>query len=127
MVVAVIAPGVALPVHNHGAWSVVGIYQGRQRETWFRRLDDGGIPGRAQLSVEDTFVHQRGTVRVLPDGQIHRVETLVSQPVISIHIYGTDIVAQSRSIFDLATDSEEISHPKYVEMSIGDESPELVL
>jgi predicted metal-dependent enzyme (double-stranded beta helix superfamily) len=120
MVVVVISPGAALPVHNCGAWALVGIYQGQQRETWFRRLDDGGTPGRAQLRVERTFVPQRGTVKVLPDGQILAMEALSNEPAISIHIYGTDIVAQPRSTFDPEVGTEEIFQPVYVELSMDD-------
>ncbi len=118
IVVLVIRPGVALPVHNQGAWAVAGVYKGQERETWFRRLDDGGTPGRAQLAVERTFVHQRGTVSVVPDGQVHMVEALGDEPAISIHIYGTDIVTQPRSTFDLETGSEKMFRPRYIELPI---------
>jgi predicted metal-dependent enzyme (double-stranded beta helix superfamily) len=41
MLVAVLRSGTPLPVHNHGSWAVVGVYKGREHETWFRRVDDG--------------------------------------------------------------------------------------
>jgi predicted metal-dependent enzyme (double-stranded beta helix superfamily) len=116
IVSVVIRPGGALPVHNHGAWAVVGIYKGQEQETWFRRLDDGGTPGWAQLAVERTFIHRRGAVSVVPDGQIHTVEALGDEPAISIHIYGTDIVTQPRSAFDLEAGREKIFRPAYIEL-----------
>ena len=53
MLVAVLRSGTPLPVHNHGSWAVIGVYKGREHETWFRRVDDGSVPGRAQLGRPD--------------------------------------------------------------------------
>ncbi len=41
VLVAVFAPGERAPVHDHGAWAVIGIVAGRERETRFRRGDTG--------------------------------------------------------------------------------------
>ena len=105
-------PGLPLPVHNHGTWAVIGIYRGREQETWYRRLDDGSVRGRAALEVERTFVNERGAVGIVPDGKIHTVEALEGSTV-SIHIYGTDIVTQERSTFDLQAGTEEIFRPPF--------------
>jgi predicted metal-dependent enzyme (double-stranded beta helix superfamily) len=110
----VIRPGIPVPIHNHGSWAVIGIYKGRERETWFRRVDDGSVPGRAELEVEERFLHEKGTVNLVPDGKIHTVEALDSIQAVSIHIYGTDIITQERSTFDLQTGTEEIFHPAFV-------------
>lgn len=103
MLVVVFGPGVRAPVHNHGAWAVIGIVHGRERETWFRRTDDGGVPGTARLEEERSFVNATGSVHVVPDGIIHTVEALDGVDAVSIHLYGTDIVTQDRSEFDMAT------------------------
>src|SRR5688572_17377439 len=66
ILVAVFEAGVPAPVHNHGSWAVVGVYRGRERETWFRRLDDGSSRGRANLEVERTWINSPGTVTVVP-------------------------------------------------------------
>lgn len=108
-------PGVSAPVHNHGSWAVIGIYRGRERETWFRRTDDTAAPGQAQLVEVRTLVNPTGTVTVVPDGTIHTVEALNGQDAVSIHIYGTDIVTQPRSTFDLDTGAEEIYRPDFAE------------
>jgi 3-mercaptopropionate dioxygenase len=103
MLVVVFKPGVTAPVHDHGAWAVIGIYRGRERETWLRRTDDGGTPGRARLEAERSFVNPTGSVHVVPDGIIHTVEALDGADAVSIHVYGTDIVTQDRNEFDLET------------------------
>src|SRR5690349_19391348 len=37
----VVPAGASTPVHDHLAWGLVGLYRGEQRETVYRRLDDG--------------------------------------------------------------------------------------
>ena len=115
ILVVVLRPGTPLPVHNHGTWAVIGVYQGREHETWFRRVDPGTTPGRAQLEVDQTFVNERGTASVVPDGKIHTVEAFDGNQAVSIHIYGTDIVTQQRSEFDLQTGTEKVFRPPFEE------------
>lgn len=119
MLVGVFAPGAELPIHNHGSWAVVGVYRGREQETRFRRLDDGTVSGRAHLEPEKTWVNSTGTVTVVPDGVIHTVEAIDGQEAVSIHVYGTDIITQPRSTFDLAGGTEEPFSPP---VSAPDES-----
>ncbi|WP_433025815.1 hypothetical protein [Actinomycetospora sp. CA-053990] len=102
----VFAPGAQTPVHNHGAWAVVGTYRGRERDTWFRRVDGDGTPDRVELEEVTSQVNPVGTVTIIPDGTIHVVEALDDQEAVSLHVYGTDIATQPRSTFDLATGIE---------------------
>lgn len=120
ILVVVLRPDIPLPVHNHGSWAVIGIYKGREQETWFRQVDDGSVPGRAQLEVDQTFVNERGTTSVVPDGHIHTVEAMDGHQAVSIHIYGTDIVTQQRSEFDLATGTERVFRPPFAEADAAD-------
>lgn len=113
ILVAVFAPGAQTPIHNHGSWAVVGIYRGREQETRFRRSDDGSVPGHAQLETETTRVSPAGTVTVVPDGVIHTVEAIDGQEAVSIHVYGTDIVTQPRSTFDLSSGTEMPFSPPF--------------
>jgi 3-mercaptopropionate dioxygenase len=115
MLVVVLRPSTPLPVHNHGSWAAIGVYKGREHETWFRRVDDGSVPGRAQLEVDQTFVNERGTASVVPDGRIHTVEAMDGQQAVSIHVYGTDIVTQQRSEFDPLTGTERVFSPPFAE------------
>lgn len=97
----VIREGVTLPVHDHGAWAVLGIYKGRVKETWYQRLDDGNTPGIARLAPERTFIHERGAAGVLPEGQIHTATALGSSPAVTIQIYGTTLDKQGRTRFEV--------------------------
>jgi len=112
MLVAVFGPGITAPVHDHGSWAVIGIYRGRERETWFRRANDGAA-GAVHLEPAHSFVNATGSVHEVPDGTIHTVEALDGADAVSIHVYGTDIVTQERSTFDLVTGREEIYRPEF--------------
>lgn len=114
MLVAVFSPGITAPVHNHGSWAVIGIYRGRERETWFRRTDDG-TTGTVHLEPAHSFVNATCSVHEVPDGTIHTVEALDGKDAVSIHVYGTDIVVQERSSYDLATGTEEVYRPEFNE------------
>jgi predicted metal-dependent enzyme (double-stranded beta helix superfamily) len=121
VLVVVLRPDTPLPVHNHGTWAVIGIYKGREHETWFRRVDDGSVPGRAQLEVDQTFVNEQGTASVVPEGHIHTVEAMDGHQAVSIHIYGTDIVTQQRSEFDPLTGTERVFRPPFEEADPADQ------
>ena len=74
--------GAPSPVHDHGSWAVIGIYRGRERETWFRPG-----PGDGPALVEDcVFVNHPRTTHAVPDGIIHTVEAL--DEAVSIHVTG---------------------------------------
>jgi predicted metal-dependent enzyme (double-stranded beta helix superfamily) len=113
MLVAVFAPGARAPIHDHGSWAVIGIYRGREQETWFRRVDDRSVAGRARLEVDRTRINPGGTVAGVPNGVIHTVEALDGQEAVSIHVYGTDIVTQARSTFDLEAGTESPFSPPF--------------
>jgi predicted metal-dependent enzyme (double-stranded beta helix superfamily) len=113
MLVAVFATGARAPVHDHGSWAVIGIYRGREKETWFR-----SGPGDGPALVEDrVFVNDPRTTHVVPDGVIHTVEAL--DEAVSIHVYGTDIVLQERNSYDPVTGAVERYQPAFTDASDG--------
>jgi 3-mercaptopropionate dioxygenase len=103
-VMAMVVPsGVATPVHDHRAWGLVGVYQGRQREKVYRRRDDGSRPDFADLEqvAENILAPGDITTLVPPDGDIHMIETVSSEPSISIHVLGNDIGCEHRHRYDV--------------------------
>jgi 3-mercaptopropionate dioxygenase len=99
----VVPPGVATPVHDHRAWGLVGVYQGRQREKVYRRLDDGSSPGLAELQQVAENILAPGDITTLlpPEGDIHMIETISTEPSISIHVLGNDIGCEHRHRYDV--------------------------
>jgi predicted metal-dependent enzyme (double-stranded beta helix superfamily) len=91
-------PGQETPVHNHTVWGLVGVLRGAEISQGFVRASDGlrehGAPHR--LSPGDV---EAVSPRV---GDIHRVSNAhADRTSISIHVYGANIGAVSRSTFAL--------------------------
>ena len=89
----VLPPGTSTPVHDHLAWGLVGLYSGEQEEWVYRRLDTNGEEGTADLiEMEQRHLHAGDFYELLPpEGDIHQVRTLGSQPSVSLHLLGNDI------------------------------------
>jgi predicted metal-dependent enzyme (double-stranded beta helix superfamily) len=112
----VVPPGVETPVHDHLAWGLVGLYQGTQQETFFRRVDDGTADrGHAELERVETRRAGPGDCYELipPDGDIHSVETTSDVPSVSIHVLGADIGCIPRHAFDADADSVNLFQSGY--------------
>ena len=103
----VVPVGAETPVHDHLAWGIVGVYQGTQDETVYRRLDDGTAPERAVLEVARRQTLARGESYTLlpPVDDIHYVRTTSDVPSISIHLLANDTACVWRHRFDPASGS----------------------
>jgi predicted metal-dependent enzyme (double-stranded beta helix superfamily) len=94
-------PGQGTPIHDHTVWGMVGVLRGRERceEFSLAFAPDGPlVPGN---------VHELGPGDidfVSPAiGDIHRVSNALEDGTsVSIHVYGGDIGALTRSRFDAA-------------------------
>jgi predicted metal-dependent enzyme (double-stranded beta helix superfamily) len=87
-------PGQQTIIHDHVAWCVTGVLQGREYEEIFT-LADGG---RA-LRLAARNVNPAGTVSgFAPPGDIHRVRNTGDTVAISMHVYGADISRLGNSI-----------------------------
>jgi 3-mercaptopropionate dioxygenase len=87
-------PGQQTMIHDHVAWCVTGVLQGREYEKVFA-LADGG---RA-LRLAARNVNPAGAVSgFAPPGDIHRVRNTGDTVAISMHVYGADISRLGNSI-----------------------------
>src|SRR3954447_10181520 len=92
-------PGQRTPIHDHVSWCVVGVYEGRERETRYRAAETGG---QRQLESVGTIEALPGHVEVIvPSGEadIHAVTAVGARPTISIHVYGADIERRGTSVY----------------------------
>ncbi|WP_439594535.1 cysteine dioxygenase [Falsiroseomonas sp.] len=91
-------PGQRTPIHDHTVWGLIGVLRGAEEAELFT---PGGLPhptGRERLEA--------GMVDAVSPriGDIHRVSNAYADRVsISIHVYGANIGAVSRHVFDAAT------------------------
>ena len=93
-------PGMVLKPHDHRMWAVIGIYGGREENTFFRREGEAlKRHGTKVLDAKDTIP--------LGDTIIHAVANPLDQITAAIHVYGGDFYAQPRSEWDPVTLREQ--------------------
>ena len=92
-------PGQSTPIHDHTVWGMIGMLRGAEHCEEFD-CDQIGSPLRVGTRHELT----PGQIdKVSPRiGDIHRVSNALNErPSISIHVYGANIGAVSRHVFEL--------------------------
>jgi 3-mercaptopropionate dioxygenase len=87
-------PGQETVIHDHVAWCVTAVLQGREHEEIFALADDG-----LALRVVARNANPPGSVSgFAPPGDIHRVRNTGDGVAISMHVYGADISRLGNSI-----------------------------
>jgi predicted metal-dependent enzyme (double-stranded beta helix superfamily) len=92
-------PGQKSPIHDHTVWGIVGVLRGAELEQRYSRTSDGRfVETGAQGRLE-----QGEVTAVSPAiGDFHRVaNALGDRPSTSIHVYGANIGAVRRSMYEL--------------------------
>ncbi|KRA02594.1 cysteine dioxygenase [Achromobacter sp. Root565] len=91
-------PGQSTPVHDHEVWGYVGMLRGSEINQRFVR----GADGRLASAGEATTLRPGDVERLSPaEGDIHQVSNAYPDRVsISVHLYGGNIGAVSRHIYD---------------------------
>jgi predicted metal-dependent enzyme (double-stranded beta helix superfamily) len=84
------APGMEIFAHDHRMWAVIGVYAGREDNTFYRR-------GPGSLTETNGKTLHAGEVAVLGAETIHAVANPLPRPTGAIHVYGGDFVNQPRS------------------------------
>ena len=93
-------PGQTTPIHDHLTWAIVGVYDGEERESIYRRTDNGSDPRKARLEMVSERINKKGHVTVLGKSAIHRIDNISIRPSLSIHMYGLDIGTAERHSYD---------------------------
>ena len=84
------APGLAFYPHDHQMWAVIGLYGGREDNTFYRRSPEGLIlAGNKALETRD--------VALLGKNVVHAVTNPLRAFTGAIHVYGGDFFATPRS------------------------------
>lgn len=90
------APGMVIYPHNHRMWALIGLYGGREDNTFYRRSADGlQRAGGRELGVRDTTL--------LGKDIIHSVANPLRTFTGALHIYGGDFFGTPRSEWDPET------------------------
>jgi predicted metal-dependent enzyme (double-stranded beta helix superfamily) len=95
LVVLVWRPGARTPIHDHVAWGLAGVYRGRERETRYAWCEYAGVP---RLRPSDTREVGPGeVVPIVPPSDIHQVANPLAEPTVSLHLYGSNVLAAGGS------------------------------
>jgi predicted metal-dependent enzyme (double-stranded beta helix superfamily) len=94
-------PGQATPIHDHTVWGMVGVMRGLERCEEFAPPD-----GTGPIAPSGTHLLAAGAIDMVSPriGDIHRVSNALEAGVsVSVHVYGANIGAISRHVYDPAT------------------------
>jgi predicted metal-dependent enzyme (double-stranded beta helix superfamily) len=83
--------------HNHNMWAIIGVYQGREDNIFWRRIKDD-----SSGTIEAAGARSLGPGDVQPLGRniIHSVTNPTSMLTGAIHVYGGDFFEMERSEWD---------------------------
>ncbi len=92
-------PGMALNPHEHRMWAAIGIYAGREDNTFYRR-----VPGGLEIAGGKDI--DAGEILVLGDDVVHSVANSRREYAVALHVYGGDFFSGERSEWDFDTYEE---------------------
>ena len=85
------APCMTLMPHNHNMFAVIGIYNGREDNMFWRRIDDGtDIDTSPGIEAAGADSMGPGQVATMGRDIIHSVANPISKLTSAIHVYGGD-------------------------------------
>lgn len=88
----VLAPGESVIPHEHGTWSVVGIYSGREENVLYKR-----VRGRNQVELAGAINLGERQVAILGPEAIHSVRNPGREPTVTLYVYGADLLSMELS------------------------------
>lgn len=94
-------PGQRTPIHNHTVWGLIGMLRGAETGQHYRRESDGRLVASGELCRLE-----RGDIELVSPatGDIHQVANAhADRTSISVHVYGANIGAVARHVFDAAS------------------------
>ena len=97
---AIWAPGMTIMPHNHNMWAIIGVYDGREDNIFWRRIKDaeGGRIEAAGAKALST-----GECTTLGPDIIHSVTNPIPRFSSALHVYGGDFFNAPRSEWDPET------------------------
>jgi predicted metal-dependent enzyme (double-stranded beta helix superfamily) len=89
-------PGMSVYPHDHRTWALIGLYGGREDNTFYRRSPEG-------LQVACGKQLETGETTLLGKSVIHAVQNPLRVFTGAVHVYGGDFFGTPRSDWDPET------------------------
>ena len=115
----VVPPGSRTPIHDHGAWGLVGVYRGNQDEELYRPVD-----GRLELETRRPLEPGDWYPLVPPLNDVHRVSTTSPETSVSIHLLANDTGCVLRHVYDERTGRTRAFRSGYVNAACPEGEPD---
>lgn len=87
------------PPHDHGAWAMILLLSGREKNTLYRR-ESGGLRKAGEATLEP------GSILPMLAETVHVAESIGTEPAIGLHVYGGDILELPRRMWHPQTLAE---------------------
>jgi predicted metal-dependent enzyme (double-stranded beta helix superfamily) len=84
------------PPHDHGAWATILVLSGEEKNTLYRR-ENGALRKASEAMLE------RGSILPMRAETVHVAECIGSENTIGLHVYGGDILALPRRMWNPET------------------------
>jgi predicted metal-dependent enzyme (double-stranded beta helix superfamily) len=94
------APGRETPPHDHGTWAIIAGLDGWETNHRWKRLDDGGRAGYAEVVRDRSERIDAGAISALPADTIHSVHNDSGALSVTLHVYGMHPDHTDRQRFD---------------------------
>lgn len=93
-----ILPGKLTDPHNHTTWAIVVAVEGEEQNQFYKRTDNGTVPGRATLELDEEVTVRPGVgVAMMPD-DVHSIAVVGDTPTLHFHMYGRAIETLTRRV-----------------------------
>jgi predicted metal-dependent enzyme (double-stranded beta helix superfamily) len=86
--------------HDHGTWSVVAGLEGAETNQLWKRVDDGSVPGRAEIVPGESQSVDPATILAMASDVIHSVHNESGAPSVTLQLYGRNVDHTPHSRYD---------------------------
>ena len=74
------------PPHDHGTWAMILVLSGKEKNTLYRRDENGALKRVSEVTLE------AGSVLPMLGEAVHVAECIGDEPAIGLHVYGANVL-----------------------------------
>lgn len=93
-------PNDETPPHDHATWAIIAGLQGHETQHWWKRLDDGSVPGHAEVERAKAERIDDNSIITMPSEAIHSVHNDSGELSVTLHVYGMNVDYTDRHKYD---------------------------